>query len=181
MAASFLWNVKQGHVRKLSEVRTKDEFGVGRYAFTASHPGMVKWNRAFSVALGIISIILTYLITLRLINNQVAGYLAGLLVAVAPALVARDPIIGVDVVMTTACLAAVYASLRLFDHFSLGALFVAGILAGLAVSSKYNALPIALVPLVFCIVDARINFKTVLIAFCAPLAGFLAGSPYILS
>ncbi|MCB0329535.1 MAG: glycosyltransferase family 39 protein [Bdellovibrionales bacterium] len=182
VAASFLWSVREGHIKKIQEIVTKDSFGIGDYSFTASHPGIVKWNRALSVLLLIGSIILTYIITVRLTNAPYLGILAGALFSVSPNAYLYSTTIGVDIVVTFFCLATVATTL-----FSLPAerarswLFaLASVLAGLAISSKYNALPIAIVPLLAALLSPGFTIQRTLTSIGGVVFGFLLGSPYIL-
>src|SRR3990167_1306941 len=60
VALSFLWNVSEGHIRSVEDIRTGDPFGLNGYAFAVSHPGIVKWNRSFSVLIILLVIAFTY-------------------------------------------------------------------------------------------------------------------------
>ncbi len=177
VAASFIWTVRQGNIRSVKEILTHDHYGLADYAFSASHPGIVKWNRAFSVLLSILSVFLAFLIASELSGSGVVGLTAALLSAISPALIEDSAVIGVDEVMTFMCLATIYSAIKLQKHFSLPLLTLTGVLAGLAVSSKYNALPIAILPLLACAFSLRFDFKSLAIALCAPALGFLAGTP----
>lgn len=179
VAASFLWNVKQGHIRSLKEIITKDEEGVAGYAFSASHPGIVKWNRAFSVLLGALTVILTSMVILECTTSMAAASIGGLLVALSPSLLEHGATIGVDVVMDFFCLLSTYCCLRYIKGGVATLLYTGALAAGLAISSKYNALPIAAVPILAALMknDAKsfLSLKTLLIVIC----GFIVGSPYI--
>lgn len=180
VAASFLWNVKEGDIRSLKEIRTEDPYGIGGYAFTASHPGIVKWNRAFSVGLSMLIVLLVFLCARLLALSPATAGLAALLSAASPPLIRHSAVIGVDTLMAFMCMLTAYVSLRVFKEFSLRGLFLCGVVAGLAVSSKYNALPIVAIPLALCLLDRNINPKHLAIAIIAPVIGFFIGTPYSL-
>lgn len=177
LAASFLWNVRQGHIKTLDELRTKDEFGVAKYAFTASHPGIVKWNRMFSLLLSL-GMIVASVIAVTLIfpkAHSVFPIGAGLLAALSPPLIRESAIIGVDPVFSFFTLLA--SLLCLISLRNSKYLIWASISAGLAVSSKYNALPIVFVPVLTSIFLG--SYKKALVLLALSLAAFILGSPYI--
>lgn len=181
VAASFLWGVKKGHLRSVKEIKTQDPFGLGGYAFTVSHPGVVKWNRAFTVLLGLLTIALTFFITRDLVSRNGPAFAAALLVAVSPEMIRYGAVIGVDILMTLLCVFATFLSLRVYRNYSLSGLLCVGIVAGLAVSSKYNAIPIALLPLSIILLLRQFGVRDIAIALLAPVAGFFVATPYALT
>ncbi|MEZ4753906.1 MAG: glycosyltransferase family 39 protein [Bdellovibrionota bacterium] len=181
VAVSFLWGVSQGHIKSIKELTTRDPYGIADYAFSTSHPGIVKWNRAFSVLLSLATVLLTILITYELSASWFASSLAGAITAVSPDLLNYSATIGVDGLMAFMCLAVAFFALRAAKFLTLSKLIYCGLLAGLAISSKYNAAPIYFVPLALIIHTRRYTFKYLLAAVLAPIVGFFIGSPYILS
>ena len=181
VAAGFLWNVRSGHIKTVEEIKTRDAYGVGRYAFTTSHSGIVKWNRAFSVALSLLLVLTTYYIGLAVFSSETVGLIAATFVAFSPELVSNSATIGVDVVMSLFVALSVLAALHLYKDFSWKKLLLCGILSGLAFSSKYNALPVTLLPLIVCLLRRQHTLSNLLIAIFSPKLGFLIGSPYVLS
>lgn len=179
-SAGFLWTVKKGEATSLKDIVTSDPFGIADYAFSASHPRILLVSRAFSLALQFASLLLTYLICCRLMNGRCLPFLAALLFAVSPAAISESAVIGVDGVMTFFCLAAVYLGLRALELKTSLALLWCALCAGFAVSSKYNALPIMLVPLMVYFKNKPLNFERALIALLVPWVAFLLASPYIL-
>ena len=180
VAAGFLWNVRAGHIKKVEEIKTRDAFGVAKYAFTTSHSGIVKWNRTFSVALSLLIVFLSYLIGKMLLRSEAAGLGAALFTAISPELVSNSAIIGVDVVMSFFCVLSVLAAIYLYRDFSWSKLVLCGVLCGLAFSSKYNALPIMALPLIVCLLRRRTTLAELIVAIVTPKIGFLIGSPYVL-
>lgn len=177
LAASFLWNVREGHIKTLDELRTKDSYGVAGYAFTASHPGIVKWNRMLSLVLSLM-MVAGSVIGVALIFPKahfVFPLGAGLLAAVSPPLVLESSIISVDPVFsffTVICSLLCILGLKDRKFILWGALC-----AGLAVSTKYNALPIVAVPIATALYFKSI--KTALSSLAISIAAFFVGSPFI--
>ena len=181
VAASFLWSVRKGHISSIQEIRTHDPFGVGDYAFSVSHPGIVKGNRAFSVILSVLLVLFTFLTAREVCSSLWTAFLAASLAAASPALAAKAGIIGVDGLMALMCLVSVYCSIKLYKNYSLPLLAFTGIICGLAVSSKYNALPAAGLPLAVCLMRGRLSLPPLIVCLAAPLAGFLAGTPFLVT
>ncbi|MCI5066654.1 phospholipid carrier-dependent glycosyltransferase [bacterium] len=195
VAASFLWSVREGHLKKVREVQTKDRYGIGGYAFTASHSGIVKWNRAFSVLLLLGTVGLVYFLGLAIGLPPFFAFGSAALFSLSPNAFLYSTQIGVDIVVTFFAVATVLVgalSLRTLtpseeepttDEQRRTGRLLAGcaLLAGLTVSTKYNALPIALVPLVAALLSQRDLLRNLTrILLLIPL-GFFLGSPYILA
>jgi hypothetical protein len=180
VAAAFLGEVKAGRLKKLDEIQTYDKFALGKYAYTTSHPGIAKADRLFSVFLGLGTIVFTFLITLLLTRSSGASLGAALLLALSPAFVQHSSLVAVDIVMTFFALAAVYAAVCLTRLFTTQRLIVAGLLCGLTVSSKYNALPIMALPVIACFATRKLNPQIMLLALLCPVIGFFIASPFIL-
>ncbi len=181
VATAFFWNVGKGNIKSIQEIKTGDPFGLKGYSLTASHPGIVKWNRMYSLGISLLTIVFTFLIAQNLFGGSFAGLLAAFVVGISPGVIADSATIGVDVVMSLFVVLATYLTVRLESHFSLKALALASLVAGLAVSTKYNAWPIALMPLIAILLYGRISFSSLLIALKLPAIGFLLGSPFILA
>ncbi|NLF25016.1 MAG: phospholipid carrier-dependent glycosyltransferase, partial [Deltaproteobacteria bacterium] len=180
VAVAFLWTVRNGQIRSVQDIQTRDPYGLGGYAFTASHPGIVKWNRALSVAFSLGLVLLAFLITKELLACEGAALLAALGTAVSPELIENAAVIGVDMPMALLCLLAVYLALKLYRSFSVKLLVLTGLVCGLAVSAKYNALPIMFLPLLVLLLLRRFAFTELLLAITVPVLGFLVGSPFTL-
>ncbi len=180
VALSYLWSASKGYLTSVREIETRNPYGLGGYAFTASHPGIVRWNRAFSVLLSLLTVLLAYSVCAEVLGKQIPALTAALLTAVSPEFLINSPIIGVDVLMSFMCLASAYAALLTFKKFSLWKLAGLGLLCGLAVSSKYNALPIAVLPFCVCLALRRFSVAELVLALLTPAAGFFLGSPFIL-
>lgn len=180
VAASFLWTVKQGHIRSVHAIKTHDPHGLSGYSLTASHPGIVKWNRTLSVlfALGIVlcSGLIAFLLTERLTWASIAALITG----VSPGLIEYSAVIGVDMPTAFFCAATVLFALIYNRTPSLATLLITAILSGFAVSTKYNALPVALLPVLATICSHQRSFFRFAIALFVPGLAFFAASPFIL-
>ena len=106
--------------------------------------------------------------------------LAALLVACAPFLIRESSLIAVDTLMAAFCLLCVWLSLRVMENPTVGRAALAGLAAGLAVTSKYNGLPIVAAPLLACVLSGRCNLRAVTAALGFSAVGFLIGTPYAL-
>jgi hypothetical protein len=180
VALGFLWSVREGHIRSVKEIKTRDSHGLGGYEFTASHPGIVKWNRSLSLILSLGLIVVTGALARSLRLSEAAGLASMLLCAFSPELVGNSAVIAVDVLMALNTLIAIWLCIRLTDRYSTCGLALAGVFAGLAFSSKYNALPVCGLPLLAALVLRRFDPLAIAVAVSTPIAGFIAGSPYAL-
>jgi Dolichyl-phosphate-mannose-protein mannosyltransferase len=181
VAASFLWEVKSNRAREISDIKTKDEYGIGRYAFSASHPTIVKINRCFS--LGLLAIAaggMIYLLSHQLGRwHSVLSPWSLLLLICAPATYLYAATIAVDIVVTCfAVLTAVSTSLACRNP-SVRLFLGAGLCAGLTISSKYNAAPILLTPFVAALLCSPTPLMSALTVLASSITGFCVGTPYL--
>ena len=189
-AASFLWTVKNGQIKRVEDLKTRDAYGLAGYAFTASHPGVVKWNRALSTLFACGVVLLTFLLAKTLLHSYFAALLAAALTAVAPPLVSNSATIGVNTMVAFFCIAALYFAARAQEpdetgnakrEVRLNFLIWSAISAGLAISTKYNAAPILLVPPLLCLLGRSRLLRHWAAALVLPWLIFLASSPFILA
>ncbi len=181
VAASFLYEVRRGNIRKIEEVRTKDSYGLAGYAFTASHPGIVKWNRAFSILLSLGILLLTFVLVLEITPSLLTATTASLLVAFSPTLLEHSATIGVDVPMSFFCILSSYLAVLFLRTSSTSTIYFSALAAGLAISTKYNALPIALTPLITLLVSRNATGAKLVISSVLIALGFIIASPFILA
>jgi hypothetical protein len=178
---SFFYGVSKGQLKTVEEIKTGDPFGLNGYQMSASHPILVKGNRIFSLGLSLATIALTFFVTASLFGGPVAPVVSSLLVAISPGLIADSTTIGVDVLVTLLCLATLALSLKIESSEKISTILLAGLVCGLAISTKYNVWPLVMLP-VFCVaIFRRTTVTTVLTALIAPAVGFILGSPYILA
>ncbi len=180
VAAAFVSAVKAGEIRRVDQMVTRSTAPRGGWAFTVSHPRILLWNRAFGVVLGLLAVALTFALARALGGRDAMAIGAASLAAVSPALAADAAKVGVDTPMVVMSLLAMWLALRLQNQFTLGRLVAASLIAGLAFSTKYNALPIVGLPLVVCLVSRQFSAGAIGLALTMPVAGFLLGSPFAL-
>lgn len=179
--AGFFWNVRNGHIKKVKEIETRDPFGIGGYAFTASHPGIVKWVRSVSLILALGTLIITYALSKAIIRSPISGLVGATIAACSPLLLEYSAAIGVDIVMTFFAVLATLFAAQFIRSPNWQDLIICSLAAGLSVSSKYNALPALIVPLAAYLVSCWKNSRALITALVLPPLGFLIGSPFILS
>ncbi len=175
---AFLSAVRAGELRELKEIVTKDNFGLADYSFSASHPKIAKFNRAFSVCFSLLTVILAAIITLQLGFTTLSALGAALLTAVSPALVSSSAVIGVDVIVGPLVLLTVCLTLLGFKRRSSATLLFAALTAGLALSTKYNAGIAVLVPMIAALMMKR--WGTAALALVVSSVAFVATSPFLL-
>jgi len=180
VAAGFLSAVSNGEAYKIEDLKTSDDFGLARYSFTSSHPRVVKINRLLSVFFTLGIILLCFLTTIELTSSFFLALLSSFLCSITPELLENSAIIAVDTPMTFFTLLTTYLGIRVFKYCSISRFLGFSIIAGLAVSCKYNALPIAILPFLTCILLQKKDFRFIFSSLLGPVVGFLIGSPFIL-
>lgn len=165
----------------LQNIRTRDQHGLARYAFYWSHPRVVMAARAVSLILTMLSVLMVYVVSRQLGLRDLPALGAAALFSASPELFHYSSFIGVDVPLLFFALLSTAAALHIRHSPGIAKLAVVGVLSGLAVSSKYNGVPIALLPLLLVIQAGTLRQRGHLItALLSPVAGFFIGSPYIL-
>ncbi|MGI6680287.1 MAG: ArnT family glycosyltransferase [Bdellovibrionota bacterium] len=178
VALSFIWNVRKGHVKTLSDIKITNPYGIASHSSTASHIGIVKWNRMFSLTLSILTLVLIFFIIKELTNNYYTSVLGSLLFALSPPQIELSTQINVDVPVMFLCCFAVFIAIKTYNKFSVSNLIFLSIISGFAISTKYNAMPIYFLPFFTLIASNKINLKNCCIAFITPIVAFFIASPY---
>ena len=179
VAGGFLWSARAGEMRSIQEIVTDNPSPPGdALARTASHPRILSWARSVSTLLSLLTIAVTYRVSIRITRSRWTATVASLLVACSPALVEHSARIAPDTLMAFLCLATAWLAWRAMEQPTVGRAALAAFAAGLAVSSKYNALPVVLVPALACLLSHRVSSRAVTASLLMPAAGFLAGTPY---
>jgi 4-amino-4-deoxy-L-arabinose transferase-like glycosyltransferase len=149
----------------------------------APMPTAVVMGRLLTVLFATASVFLTYLCGKQMPNGTAVGLLAALMVAISPTNVANSRLITANSYLTFFILVVLWASLRIHKHGRTLDYALAGIATGLAVSSKYPGIVVAVVPLAahllrperMIVYDRRLLLFVVLV----PIA-FLVGTPFAL-
>jgi len=105
----------------------------------ASAPEEFIVGRGVTVAVGVLSILMVYLICRRLVDNKAVARLAALLFAVEPISIWYSRIIRPDTFVVFFILLSFWFVLKAIELPSLKNYLLAGIVAGLGISIKYNA------------------------------------------
>jgi hypothetical protein len=165
----------------LQKIRTRDQYGLARYSFSWSHPLVVYAVRGVSLLLTMLTIMLVYIVSRQLGLSTTSSFFALTIFGVSPELFNYSSYIGVDVPLMFFCLLATSCALCATQSLTITRLWIIGLIAGLAVSCKYNGLPIALLPLGLVILSANWKNRSYLFgALISPAIGFFIGSPYII-
>jgi hypothetical protein len=189
VALGFLHEVQRGRARTLDDIKTGDPHGLGRHSFSASHPGVLKSVRLVSILCGLISLLLILYLSEAFTGSLESGLVASLGVACSPLFMEYAGQVGVDIVVSTVVLVAVVLATRAvavrrgdLAASDKVAWFVFGLVClccGLAISTKYNAFPIALVGV---LVAFQTPYPLLALGGCPVLIGlgFCLGSPFAL-
>jgi hypothetical protein len=180
VVASAAWAKRHGELQSIKEIRTRDPYGLSKYAYTSSHPTILRWSRFGSVASTLLLITLTFILAYQLSSSITVSAFAACTTTVSNEVLRNSHIIGVDILMALLCVACSVLSVWAYKRYSPAKLALCALVAGLAGSAKYNAAPIALVPLVVWYLRAH-SRASVFIPLLLPLMGLVLGSPYIVA
>ena len=180
IAGGFLWSAREGEITRIEQIIRRDENDPNGILWTASHPRIVMWARAVGTVFSLLMILATYGITRRVVASPWPAVLAALLVACVPFLITESSRVAVDTLMAAFCLLCVWLSLRVMENPTASRAALAGLAAGLAVTSKYNGLPIVAAPLLACVLSERCNLRAVTAVLGMSVVGFVIGTPYAL-
>ena len=138
--------------------------------------------RLTQVVMGTLSLLMTFVIGRRLAGSRV-GLLAAFLLSIVPWHIRQSVIFKPDILLVLTTLIAFYLSMRAVSRPSLGSYLAAGAAIGLALSSKFNAGPIAIPLTVAAFWLARQDRRHLLWLISAGATSvvvFLALNPYVL-
>ncbi len=138
--------------------------------------------RLLSAAAGVATVAVLFLVVRRLTNDDAAGLAASVLLA-SSFLHVRDSHFGVtDVSMTFLVMSAVALLLHAHDRPALRGFALAGLVAGLATSTRYNAALLASPAVVSAVAAWRAGDRHAPVRIpmfgVMMVAGFVAGTPY---
>ena len=138
--------------------------------------------RLTQVVMGCLSLVMTFVIGRRLAGSRV-GLLAAFLLSIVPWHIRQSVIYKPDILLVLTTLIAFYLSMRAVSRPSLWSYLAAGAAIGLALSSKFNAGPIAIPLTVAALWLARQDKRHLLwlvSAGATSVVVFLALNPYVL-
>lgn len=177
--ASVAWEKLRGRMNSIKEIRTRDPYGLGNYAFTPSHPHIVAWNRFASASWSALLSVLVFVALIRLTQSTTISLFGAAITTLSPEVLKNSYIVGVDTLMALGCLSCAIFALASLPSVSTKRLLVCSIIAGLACAAKYNAAPIVVVPLAVCWLYDR-NVKSLFLCGVSVFGGYLLGAPYSL-
>lgn len=152
----------------------------------ATTPGGVIVHRAVSVAAGIATVVAVYAATRLLTGRVGAALVAAGLMGTSVTLGVNARLVTPDIIATAFVAGTLWAGVRLWLRPTWGAHVLAGAMAGLAASSKYNAALAAVTVAVAAALarglrdDARARVAKLAVSALAAGLAFLATTPYAL-
>ena len=175
----FLFMASRGRLSNLDGL-TLPEQVLSNVVGKATMPSQFLVGRGMVALSGTLTVLLVYWITRQAYSRR-AGFIAALLFSFSPTHIRNSHFIAPDVTMILVVLASFFFSYQVFLKGRRQDYLLAGALAGLAISTKYNAYPI-LVPLFVAHFFQRgrkalLNLD-ILLAVLACVLGFFLGTPY---
>ena len=140
-------------------------------------------GRGLTAVFGTLGVVAVYLVCREVSGSRIAGWLGALWFAVETVNIRHSQYIRPDTFLVTFALFSLWFAVRIADDPRLRNYILAGICAGLAISSKYNAalivLPIAIAHFARLGVCGFVR-KEIYLAALASLLAFFATTPYAL-
>ncbi|RME57231.1 MAG: phospholipid carrier-dependent glycosyltransferase, partial [Candidatus Dadabacteria bacterium] len=178
---AYLWLARKGEIKKVSQIRTRDPWGLAKYNYSVNREAFIVFNRWFGVFLAVLILFMTGWL-FKEIEIKGLSFLAGLALFVTSVpLIKYSATVGADIVMAFFCIAAAVSTFSFFKNPTLLKASMLGALAGLSASSKYNGALILVLPILAVLLSRRRDKLLLwfLILFFSALF-FILGSPFIL-
>ena len=178
-ALYYLMGHADGTLRSMGDVAPLVELAMG--VTKAPQPALIALSRGLTIAFGAGTVLITFLAGLRLLGNDWTALFAATIVAVSPANVALSRLITPDTLVTFFAAATLLAATYVMDRGTWRDYLLAGVLAGLTASAKYNGGLVILSVVAAHFLRANRtprNDRMLLAAFFACAAGFVAASPF---
>lgn len=176
---SVAWEKFRGRMSSIKEIRTRDPYGLGNYAFTPSHPSIVSWNRFLSASWSALLSVLVFVALIWLTQSTGTALFGAAITTLSPEVLKNSYIVGVDTLMGLGCLSCAVFALASLRSLSQQRLIACSVIAGLACAAKYNAAPIVVVPLIVWWLYDRTK-RNLIVCGIAVFCGYLLGAPYSL-
>lgn len=183
MHLHYLYLHALGQIASAQEIRTYHPQAIGMvYRWYINYPSFYLWGHTLTALVGTATIWLVYRLGAAA-YGAAAGLLAAAFLSVAPGAVYFSDTMRVDVPMAFLAAAAMLAGLRVLTRGARLDYAAAGLLAGLAVSTKLNAAVVCAPLAIAHILNPRrprlVDLNSLVMAL-GVLIGFVAGTPYIL-
>lgn len=140
-------------------------------------------GRSVTMLFGIAAVILVFFIGKRVSGKALVGLIAAFMMAVSPTCVSLSRTITPNMFLVFFILLTVWGAIRIYEENSTGAYIVAGIAAGLAISTKYNGAMVLGVILLACVMKsgwAALKNPRLYLAFGLAALTFLVSTPFAL-
>lgn len=155
---------------------------VRTYPWYSNYPSFYVWSRALTALFGAATVFLVYRLGRGLFGETV-GLLAAAFLALAPGAIYYSATVRPDILMTFFVVAAALSGAAILSGGARRDYIVAGLLAGIAISTKWNAFPVMLALCAAHILNPRRNglfdANVRFMGYCI-IAGVLIGTPYLL-
>lgn len=136
-------------------------------------------GRSMSVFFGILTILLTYILTRLFFRDEKTALLSALILAVTPLHAIWSHYIGTDAMLTFEVCAIFISCYYIITSGSARSYIIAGLLAGFAGATKYSIAPVIIVPLLsHVLAGRRLASREPVFLLLSCLAGFFIGNPY---
>ncbi len=153
--------------------------GPGNQAWNVLPPQLLLTGRLLSAVLTSAAVPVVYLLARRLVSRPVS-VVAALVLATMPAHVRHSGVILVDGIAAFWAVLALLLAVIAAERADRRSAVIAGLAAGVAMGTKLNTAPVALVALSLVLLSAPRRWERVGIAALAVPAGFLIFNPYAL-
>jgi len=173
----FFRGISTGTLSSLNDIRYL-------WAWEITTPDLYIWGRCLIAVFGAASVVVVYLIGLKVFENKKAGIAGALFLAISEAYIHFSTSITVDIPTAFLILTSVLFSSMIIRSGKWSAYLAAGIFGGLAISTKYNAFWVVVPYLLACLLSSG-DRKNAFIKSACGLAGFplafLLGTPYAIA
>jgi hypothetical protein len=176
----FLWGSFTGLYHSLNDLPDRS------YAITTT-PEVYLWGRTFTALVGSAAIPLTYGVVKRLWGDRRAGLLAAGFVTFSALATEHSHYISVDMPMATLALLALWPAYNIIEEGRRRDYILAGLVAGLAIGTKWSAAVIIILLLVAHLLRVfknhpfRLHLSSFILSLSVAGATVLATTPYLLA
>ena|GEM_PF-934317 len=164
------------------EIQLYHPHGPSTYWWFINFPSFYLWGRTLTALLGAATVYVVYRIG-QIAYGPSAGLLAGALLAAAPGAIYYADTVRVDVPMVFFVMLALLLGLNVLRRGARRDYVLAGLLAGLATSTKQSAVVLAFPLIIAHLLNPQrkhmVDLNLLIMGFCS-LAGAFAGTPYLL-
>jgi 4-amino-4-deoxy-L-arabinose transferase-like glycosyltransferase len=147
----------------------------------ATMPSQFLVGRGMVVLTGVLTVILVYWVTQKACGRR-AAVIAALLLCVSPTHIRNSHFIAPDVTMVLWVVASFVSAYAVWAKGRRSDYIISGVLAGLAISTKYNAYPLLVALLAAHALrrGEKLLNTNIVLGVLSSVAGFFAGTPYAL-